>query len=701
MPNQPKQPNPNIIRQSVDLRPIESSDGARIVEAIVSTGQRIRDWSWEIGDHDRVMVPEGFKGLRGGFDQCPFNDTHDDGSIEAALGSARNFQIIDGALKCTVHFLDAGLDELADKAWALREGGHVKAVSLGAQALDGGVTTIPANESAVILGKSYTAGAVPLRVWSGYEIFELSMCQRGADKGAVMQYHTAEPGENKEPQAMKDETTGGTPPTPGTVTQAAAPNPANVVDIEEVRQKALAEGKRLGAENVETIRQMGTLMNMPEDVIKQAVGMTPDAATKFYFENAQRAADVVTQAARSGPAIIVRDNDINEDRLVATLIFRAADDTVRQSFVRKVEAKGDRGLRDIDFAERNRDLDLVEICRQSLRISGKEAPLSKREIVRQALSTPALSNIFTTSINATLRAAYDYIPSTTGWCAHVPVNNFQTQDIVLTENSDKLELTGTGARPKHMTSSDAVESYKVYRFSKKATIDEMDIVNDNLRYFSQLPREMAGMASEVEPDYVYALMLANGNMRDSNALFDATNHLNKAASNSALSADSLAAGVAAMKKQKIADAQNPKRTRTLNIDPRYLIVPPTLAFKAASLLNSTELRDTTANTKYGTSNAYIRGLGLTLVVEPRLENGCFNPVTETSVNGSTTGWYLAADPIMGKTMEVGYLSSEGIAPTLESAPIPVGEGWGYTYTVKLTRGAKPVDWRGWWFNAGA
>ena len=68
-----------------------------------------------------------------------------------------------------------------------------------------------------------------------------------------------------------------------------------------------------------------------------------------------------------------------------------------------------------------------------------------------------------------------------------------------------------------------------------------------------------------------------------------------------------------------------------------LLVPPGLIGTAANLYKSSEVRDTTASTKYGTANI-LAGM-FRPVSSTYLANGAINSLTGATVSGSATTWY--------------------------------------------------------------
>lgn len=691
----------------------------RVVSAVISTEDRVPMYDWDLGVCERVTLSAGMSLLRS--EPIPFVDSHRTGSIQHALGSARGIrdevQSGGGVWKvCELHFLQD--DPLAERAWQLREQGHVKAVSVGLWLLRSGRVVIDPETTATVQGRVFEAGKVPLVVYTKSLLEEVSMVQTGADGGAAMQSNeAARSGKENEMDPLTQN--GGAPLAPGgdqpanVVQQSggAAPVPpaspvspaspaaqggsGNIVPLDAAREAA---AQRAATERVLAIQAHGRRAGVDEAVVLECIqsAMTADAAAARFLELAEQSAKPVGQRVHGG---VVVYQGASVEALGAGLLMRTLPSADFERYAQRMAAQqGEPAQRVFEAAGRFRTWSLVDVAAQALSLSGVQPSTDRHEMVRQAVSNLNVANIFTTSINARLLSTYEASPQTSGlWANIVPVNNFQTQDRIGLENANKLSRRARGKKAQHQTMGDAKESYAVHEFAGELVIDEQDLIDDNLSVLSSAPVELAITASQVQDDLAYALLLANGQMRDGTDLFHA-NHGNLP-SNAALDETSLGAALTAFRKQAITDAQNSKRKRVLALTPRFLIVPPELEFKAKKLVSSAEILNNTSNAVYGTANV-VAGLGLQVIVEPRLSLGSYNPVTDANVSGSVTAWYLAGDPVLAKTLEIGYIASLGQAPRLRMSPLTEGR-YGIHYDVQLTRGAKFLDWRGILKNAGA
>ena len=184
---------------------------------------------------------------------------------------------------------------------------------------------------------------------------------------------------------------------------------------------------------------------------------------------------------------------------------------------------------------------------------------------------------------------------------------------------------------------------------------------------------MGRAAARTVGDLVFSILTSNPTMSDGVALFHAS-HNNLAGSGTAITAASVGAGRTAMRLQKDGKA-------VLNIRPSYLIVPAAQEDTARVLMTSeTDPSKTNSRVPNPVRSA------AEVIVDARLDAA------------STLSWYLAADPNVFDTIEVGYL--DGIAaPFLDQQ-----DGWtidGVEYKVRIDAAAAPLEFRTLYKNPGA
>lgn len=484
-----------------------------------------------------------------------------------------------------------------------------------------------------------------------------------------------------------------TPPTNAAARRPGirASNPA----LEHRRQVAAEEARianvrRLcaSAQDVEVTVIGGRRVNLQAHAIRE--GWTPER-TELALLRASRPV---------GPAIHSRsrDRECTVQALEGAMILRAGGrlDSPAYQSPRAIQAGIPTWLRaGINDPTRNRimeashrysDMSAVDLCREALRIEGRDAPHGRQEMIRAAFSGSALTNVFTTNVNAVLLSTYLEAPDTTvGWVREQDVADFKTQERPRMSKTSGLQKLPRGGEADHMTRADVGESYRIARYAKQFVIDEQDVIDDALGALADTPQEMGMAAARLRPDLVYAILLANPTLTaTARALFNATDA--NLDTSSALAAATLRAAVASI-------ALFQENGVNLNLKPTHLLVPPSLRHLSYELTNSSQIliAGTAGSvTERGSNNALLAD-GLTPVSDSRLENGVIDPSSGTTYAGSASTWFMACS--LAHTIEVGYLRGTGRAPRVRSFVLERGQ-YGIGWDVSMDIGAKALDWRG-------
>jgi len=312
-----------------------------------------------------------------------------------------------------------------------------------------------------------------------------------------------------------------------------------------------------------------------------------------------------------------------------------------------------------------------EACeRNNISIRG----LDKMAIAERAIfGTSDFPEILANTANKTMMIAYNEVPTTyQQWVRITDAPDFKEMSRVQLSEAPDLDEVGENQEYTHTEFSEAAEKYRVLSYGKMFSISRQAIINDDLGALTRIPSLFGAAAARKVNQLVYNILLTNPKMADGVALFHA-NHKNLASTAAALSIESLGAARAAMRTQKgIGNAA------TLNISPVFLIVPAALETVAEQLIGS--------------------------VVDPTKSNATPNPfanklqiVVDALLDASPKAWYLAASPSQIDTIEVAFLNGVR-TPVLESRP-----GWnvdGVEYKVRIDAGAKAIDYRGLYKNAG-
>jgi phage head maturation protease len=320
-------------------------------------------------------------------------------------------------------------------------------------------------------------------------------------------------------------------------------------------------------------------------------------------------------------------------------------------------------------------LTLRELARECLIRSGQRSiGRNLPEMIGRALTSSDFPKILAASANKSLLMGYETSSETwMQWCATGNANDFKTHSVVRPSEMSDLEEVAEMAEYTHGTRSEEQEQFQIATYGKLFAISRQAIINDDLGALTTIPQAHGEAAGRKVGDVAYVVLTGNETMGDGKDLFH-SDHSNLAGTGGAVSVSTLAAGIAAMRKQK-----DILGLRSLNIRPQFFIAPVALEGSCEQLFLS-NLEGTQA--KPGQANPYA-GNYFVRVYDPRLDDDDAN------------AWYLAGPK--GKTVTVFFLNGNQV-PYLESR-----EGFnmdGVEYKVRIDCGAKAVDWRALYKNDG-
>jgi hypothetical protein len=366
------------------------------------------------------------------------------------------------------------------------------------------------------------------------------------------------------------------------------------------------------------------------------------------------------QPAASGQRIEMGESDLDK-------FSRAAEDAI--SFRAGIAAKDAKPTELVGYT-------LLEMARKSLELRGvRTERMDKRELVGRAFthSTSDFPKILENNSRKAMLRGYEESEEVFPQFTRAGnLSDFKQHSRVGLGTFDALDEIPESGEYKHGTFGERAEPIQLATYGKMFSISRQAIINDDLSAFTEIPRKMGRAAARTVGDLVFAVINSNPTMSDGTALFHA-DHNNLASSGAAIAAATVGAGRTAMRTQKDGQA-------TLNIRPSYLLVPAALEDTARVLMVS-ETDPSQANSKKPNP---VRNAA-EVVVDARLDAA------------SLTAWYLAADPNVFDTIEVGYL--DGIAaPFLDQQ-----DGWtidGVEYKVRIDAAAAPLEFRTMYKNPG-
>ena len=364
-----------------------------------------------------------------------------------------------------------------------------------------------------------------------------------------------------------------------------------------------------------------------------------------------------TQASRPAPEICVR----NTDDIATADVLQAA---VEQAMgVTPTDTKA------ADIADRkfHGQMGLKQLYTECAHAGGWNGYLNNGNLgeavsaIKASFSTVNLPGILSNAINKRIKAGWDYAEDSWRKIADITsVSDYkQFSTYVLNSKGDYEEVANGGTIP---TGELAETGYsnQLKRYGLMFSIDEMDIINDDLNAINQRAFQFGRKASLKLNKVFWTLFQADTDF------FKSANN-NVVASAGALSADSLAKLVKAFRKQTDVNGD------ILGYEPRILLVPAALEVEAQKLYDDAEIRDTTASKQYLTGNPW---------------RGKFNPVASAYLT-SDDDYYLLADPTIAATMQVAFLNGQQ-APVVESNPTNF-DTFGISYRGKFSFGVAFMD----------
>lgn len=454
--------------------------------------------------------------------------------------------------------------------------------------------------------------------------------------------------------------------TPKAATPAATPSP----DTDKVRADGEAAGTDRAAKILAKCEKAGLAMSFAQELIKSNCSLE-QAYDKIIDEKAARAQDGGDIVNAVGAAVVGDVVDRTREGVTKALAHRA-------------------GLKD---GERNEfsGMTLMELARTTLSARGLPIPRGgKMEVVAAAFvpsmaggmsSTSDFGNILADVANKSMLKGFEEVPETFERFTSVgTMSDFKPHKKAGLDAFPSLAKVEEGAEFQYGSLGDHGEFAVLATYGRLFAVTRQAIINDDLDAMVRVPAKMGRAARRTVGDLVFAILTGNPTMSDGTALFHST-HGNLAGSGAVPSEATINAAITAMSRQKDRSAA----AVALNIAPRFLLAAPEQRSAVLQALNSEYAPDDTD--KAGTAKM----------------SRAYNTVREAAepifdARLPTGGWFMAADPMIADTIEVGYLDGVN-TPFLEQQA-----GWsvdGTEFKVRLDATATALAWEGLYKNPGA
>jgi hypothetical protein len=730
MPNKPgkwpKVKSDALVMRSVSLDHSTADASKRSVRVVTATENPVERYDNQRGLFREVLLMSGIE-MRMGRTSIPIVDSHDSSTVRNILGSLRNLSVMDGQFGGEASFAS---DEESQIAYQKLLDGHLT---------DFSITAIPHEVLEVRQGQSYTTerGEVipgPADIVTRWTPIDASLVACGADEMSTVRRSYEIPTTEKR---TMDEALLGQLKELGLPEGMEDPNQilawvVGKMGKPEAEMESPIESAMDKEEPVAMAEDKEPVMNMEEEKpavaveeeIKNAVAraLKADHSRRREIQAACKAVGIeraiADQLCEEGVSVNVARARILE-RMATTPLGQSSDagirvtaseddkffSAVRDGLLLRAQSSsgvkrslvGDKptaGAEDFRYSSLSRTAEHF-----ARRMGAPVERMAPKDIALVAMghtptidrlriqrsdntwhTTGSFANLLLDAANKTLLAGYEEAEFTWNIWARTapPVADFKNVNRIRFSESPSLEMVPELGDYPEGKMSDARESYKVEKFGSIFTVSWETIVNDDLDAISRIPAMQGDAARRTQNAKVYEVLTSNPLMSDTVALFGAhasgTNTSNAAA---APSVTTLNTAFTAMRRQKGLNS-----AVTLNLTPRFLIVPVEYEATAMELFSSTSYN--AANNNEGVRNIYGPGGGRTLTI------------VADAVLTSATQWYLAADTARIDTVELAYLQGEE-SPVLENE-------WDfakdcYRYKIRQTFGVKAIDWRGLFRNS--
>jgi len=331
-----------------------------------------------------------------------------------------------------------------------------------------------------------------------------------------------------------------------------------------------------------------------------------------------------------------------------------------------------------DGAQELRSLRLRDLAIECLRRAGEDQAhlLRDEELLKRALMPDStFQAIVSNAVNKTLSQTYHEAPTTFQlWTSKGSNPDFKAAEHYRISEAGNLELTPqNNTIPYDTPMKDEKVTKAVLTYSKRWGFTREAFINDDLSILTRVPAAYVTAAKRGINQLVYKMLATNPVIFDGKQLFH-TDHRNLG-TGGPIGKDSMSEARLKMRTQK-----DQRGIATLNLSPRYLLVPASLETEASQFMRS-EADLSSSNS--GVANVFRNSY--TVIVDAELD--AYSP----------EAWYLAADQNLADTIEVTYLRGQE-EPTLET-DIPF-DRLGMDFRIYFDYGVTVLDYRGLFKNPG-
>lgn len=288
--------------------------------------------------------------------------------------------------------------------------------------------------------------------------------------------------------------------------------------------------------------------------------------------------------------------------------------------------------------------------------------------------TAAFPAILDQTIRKSIVTIYQQVPTTFQlWTQRGSLSDFkETRDheYVMGGLGDFQKVPENGEIKPDIPRTEKLPSRKLETYGKQFSMTRQAFVNDDIDFVSRVPGLYATKAKQTIDKQVYTLLFKNGTIFDGDALFSAA-HKNIAAAAAKPTQASIQGMILGMQMQKDQFGE------AIYVNPKYLILPAGYQFDVSVILHSAQIPGS-ANNDYNPLLNYPFEVIQT-------------PVLNALAGEGAVPWFMAADPLSAKSIQVDYLNGQEtpIVRRMEAPGV-----LGFTWDIYTDWGISVRDFRG-------
>lgn len=331
----------------------------------------------------------------------------------------------------------------------------------------------------------------------------------------------------------------------------------------------------------------------------------------------------------------------------------------------------------LEAAERVKSSDLRGVFEAATGFAPTEAQrYDGREYFQAAsISTYNLPNVLSRTANAILlNALGNYERRWAPLFKVTSVNDFRKVERWRLDSDFEFQEVAEGQEFEHGTQTESGWEIQAKTYGKQYVLGWQSMINgEALGVFSDIMQQIAFGAESKLNRICWSLVMDPGTASDGTAFYHANHGSLK--TSCPLTLANLSAAVSTFMTRKKANGT------PIDVEPRYLVVPPSLLSTARNIVNATWIN---ASGVEGMDFNPMKGI-VDIVTAPQLEFAEY-------ANYSATTWYLFADPNTLGPFEIAYLRGQQ-TPVIRSSELEIGR-LGLAIDGHISFGVLAEDWRG-------